>query len=229
MAESVDSLAVAVKRPNIFAVPEASCESDGAGVEPARTVGVFSRVGSSATSGEADSIREQRGRSSCTAASRWAAVCISTRSSVCAAVVVAAVMAGLILHELGESPGDPRTQLTTRPAIRLEGPIRASVAGQRAGNRKTKPSIRRRVSSRRSRSRESSVRRPRARAPMKACCPTGASKQRPPTAAPSARLPVLPAPPRVPATPVAPSPAPVGPQERAAPEPVPAGTPPEFM
>ena len=166
MAESVDSLAVAVERSNIFAVPEASRDSEGTGVEPARTVGVFARVGSSsATSGEADSIPQPRGRFSSTAASRWAAAGVSTRSSVCVAVVVAAVMAGLVLHELGEPPGDPRVQLNTRPVVGVEGPMRASAARQRVANQKTKPSIRRRTNSRRSRSRESSVRRPRARGP----------------------------------------------------------------
>jgi hypothetical protein len=229
MAESVDSLAVAVKRSNIFAVPEASRDSERTGIEPARTVGVFARVGSSrATSGEADSIREPRGRFSSTAASRWPAG-VSTRRSVCVAVVVAAVMAGLALHELGEPPGDPRVQLNTRPVVGVEGAMRPSAAGQRVANQKTKPSIRRRTNSRRSRSRESSVRRPPARARMKTCCPRGESKQRSPAAAPSVRRPVLAVPPRVPATPVAPSPPPVVPQDRAAPEPVPAGTPPEFM
>ena len=230
MAESVDSLAVAVERSNIFALPEASRESEGTGVEAARTVGVFARVGSSsATFGEADSIPQPRGRFSSTAAFRWAPGGVSTRSSVCVAVMVAAVMAGLVLHELGEPPGDPRVQLNTRPVVGVEGPMRASAAGQRVANQKTKPSIRRRTNSRRSRSRESSPRRPRATARMKTCCPRGKSKQRSPAAAPSARRPVLPAPSRVPATPVAPSPAPVVPQDRVAPEPVPAGTPPEFM
>jgi hypothetical protein len=230
MAESVDSLVVAVERSNIFAVPEASRDSEGTSVEPARTVGVFARVGSrSATSGEADSIPQPRGRLSSTAVSRWAAAGVSTRSSVCVAVVLTAVMAGLVLHELGEPPGDPRVQLNTRPVVGLEGPMRASAAGQRVANQKTKPSVRRRTNSRRSRSRESSVRRRRSQGRMKTCCPRGESKRRSPAAAPSVRRPVLPAPPRVPATPVAPSPAPVVPQDRAAPEPVPAGTPPEFM
>jgi hypothetical protein len=229
MAESVDSLAVAVERPNIFAVPQARRDSEGTSVELARAVGVFAPVGSRATPGEAESIPRPRGRSSATAASRWAAAGVSTRSSVCVAVVVAAAMAGLVLHELGESPGGPRVQLNTQPVVGVEGPMRASAAGQRGANQKTKPSIRRRTNSRRSRSRESTVRPPPARARMKTCCPRGESKQRSPAAAPSARRPVLPASPRVPATPVAPSPAPLVPQDRAAPAPVPAGTPPQFM
>jgi hypothetical protein len=230
MAESVDSLAVAVERSNIFAVPAGSRDSAGTSVEAARTAGVFARVGSSsATSGEVDSIPQPRGRFSSTAASRWAAAGVSTRSSVCGAVVVAAVMAGLVLNELGEPRADPRLQLNTRPAVGVEGPMRAGAARQRVANRKTKPSTRRPRDSRRSRARETLSRRPRAAARMKTCCPRRESRQRLPAAAPSSRRPVLPVPPRVPAEPVAPSPAPVMPQERAAPAPVPAGTPPEFM
>ena len=231
MAESVDSLAVAVERSNIFAVPEASRDSEATGVEPARTVGVFARVGSSsATSGEADSIPQPRGRFSSTAASRWAAAGVSTRSSVCVAVVVAAVMAGLVLHELGEPPGDPRVQLNARPAVGVEAPpMRVSAARQRVANQKTRRSIRRRADSRRSRARESSARRPRAAARMKTCCPRASPssarlrRRRPPGDRFSRRrLAYRRRPSRR-------RPRPLCRRTRAAPEPVPAGTPPEFM
>jgi hypothetical protein len=231
MPESVDSLAVAVERSNIFAVPEASRDSAGTGVEPARIAGVFARVGSSsATSGEADSIPQPRGRFSSTAASRWAAAGVSTRSSICIAVLVAAVMAGLVLHELGDPRADRRGQLNARPAVGVEAqPARVGATRQRLANRQTRRSIRRRADSRPPRARATSPRRPRAAARMKTCCPRRESKQRSPAAAPSARRPVLPTSPRVPAAPVAPSPAPVAPHDGAAPAPVPAGTPPEFM
>jgi hypothetical protein len=230
MAESVDSLAVAVERSNIFAVPLDSRESAGTSAEPARTMGVFARVGSSSAPSEEAPIPEPVGRFSLQAASRWVAAGVSTRGSVCVAVVVAAVMAALVLYELGEPGADPRVQINTRPAVGVEAPsMRAGAARQRGAARKTKPSLRRSADSRRSRSREPSSRRPRGPTRTKACCPTRESKRRSPAAAPSVRRPVLPASPRVPATSVAPSPAPAAPRDRAAPAPVPAGTPPEFM
>jgi hypothetical protein len=231
MAESVDSLAVAVERSNIFTVPDGSRDSAGTSVEPASTTGVFARVGSSSTTRwEVDSIPQPRGWFSPRAASRRAAAGVSTRSSICVAVVVAAVIAGLVLHELGEPRADPQVQLNARPAVGVEASrMRMGAAKRRVANQKTRPSSRRRAGSRRSRSRDSSARRARAAARMRTCCPRGGPKRRSPAAAPSARRPVLPAPPRVPAAPVAPPPSPVVSQDRAAPRPVPAGTPPEFM
>ena len=231
MAEFVDSLAVAVERSNIFAVPEVSRDSAGTTAEPARTMGVFARFGSgSATAGGTDWIPQPRARFSPTAACRRAAVGVSTRSSVCVAVVVAAVMAGLVLHELSGPRADPRVQLNARPAVGVEArPLRVGAAEQRVANQKTRPSRRRRADSRRSRSRESSAQRPRAAVRMKTCCPAGESKRRSLAAVPSARLPGLSAPSHVPATPVTPFRAPAAPQNGAAPAPVPAGTPPEFM
>ena len=223
MAESVDSLALAVERSNIFAIPEGGGAAEFGG-EPARTIGVFAARSSSADRGEAAACSRRR-RWRPRAAGRRVAPGVSTRSSVCLAAAVAAAVAGLVLHEVDAQ----RPELPTSRSERSTGgvdpaPARAAAANHRAAERTAERPVGHGASRRRFR-----VRRPRVAPRRKTCCRAVESRQRPAAAAPPTGRSAVPASPPAPATPVEPSRAPASPQHRAAPAPVPAGTPPEFM
>jgi hypothetical protein len=223
MPEHADSLAlaVAVDRPNIFAAPTAHADDTAADAVRADGGSVFT---SAPTAAQPD----RRAGPFCRARSdrrvvRLPATGISLRICVSLAGVVAAAVALLVLHELGDGASARRALITARAHVgsgsvaRPHAPARLRSARGLKSEGRTHPHAHRRASSRAGRSPSHSR-----------CCRRRSSRRGALSAAPIRSGPAI----RLAPTPAATSPqpaAPAGSPDHGTPAPVPVGAPPEFM
>ena len=222
VADTVDNLAIAVERTNIFTAPETK-RRGGADAQRPRPTGVFAAAQPSPGDQDATVRAATSGRRwSAAPALTVVAAGLSVRRAVCLAAIVSLVTAALVLHELGAG-----NEVGAARAVERHG----TAVGTATRHKPTSPQRR----ANRTREQPASPRRRHAgrdsRAPRRArCCRrTGPRRRRSSHRSVERQTPSPQPIQAAPAAPAKPKPAPTAPGDGAAPEAVPAGAPPEFM
>jgi hypothetical protein len=222
MPEHVDNLtlALAVERPNIFAAPATPADDSGLAAERVDDASVFT----SAVAGrerDRKTVRLRRaplGRR----AAQLVVGGVSLRRCVSLAAAVAAAVALLVLHEIGDSDAGRRAH-EAGIHVGIGSGVRSQPPARRRSVRVRKPRVRARSERRRldtSRTRRSPRR--------SRCCRRRSSRRAPASAASRWRTPAISRPPARPRSSPPRSVPPTSP-DRGTPAPVPMGAPPEFM
>ena len=223
MADTVDNLAIAVERTNIFTAPETKRRGGAADAQRPRPTGVFAAAQPSPGNQDATARAATSGRSwSATPALRLVSAGLSVRRALCLAAVVSLTTAALVLHELGagNEVGAPRAVERHGTAVDTATRHQPTSPQRRANRTREQPASRRR----RHAGRDS-------RAPRRGrCCRREGPRRRHSSHRSVERQTPSPQPVQAaPAAPAKPTPSPTAPGNGAAPEAVPAGAPPEFM
>jgi hypothetical protein len=222
MPEHVDnlSLALSVERPNIFAAPATPANDSGLAMERVDDASVFT----SATTGRDRDRKIVRLRppSLGSRVAQQVVGGVSLRRCVCLAVAVAAAVALLVVHEIGDGNAERRAQATAGLHVGMGSVVRRDPQAGRRSARVRKPRVRERSERRR----RDSSRAQRSRHGR--CCRRRSSRRGVARAASRSRTPATSQPP-APPTSSPPRSVPRTSPDRGTPAPVPMGAPPEFM
>jgi hypothetical protein len=223
MPKHVDNLtlAIAVERPNIFAVPVTAADDGVLAAESVDGGNVFSSA-TAARERDGRALRLRRAPLSARAVQLLAGG-VSLRRCVTLAVVVAVAVALLVLHEVGGGDAERRSPATAGMRVGIGSAAVSQRQARRRSVRVRKPQVRAR-SERRRRDSSRAQQSPR----HGRCCRRRSSRRGAARAASRSRAPKTSRPPAPPTSSPPRSVPPTSP-DRGTPAPVPMGAPPEFM